>query len=60
MEEEKLTETLQVRVTKGMVEGLKGEAVRRRVRVSDLVRMALSDLITPGPRPDPNRPMRNV
>ena len=55
-----MTETLQVRVTKGMVEGLKGEAVRRRVRVSDLVRMALSDLITPGPRPDPNRPMRNV
>jgi len=56
----KLEERLQIRVSKKMMEGLEQEAARRGVKVSDLVRMTLSDLVTPGPKVDPRRPMRDV
>lgn len=42
----KLEERLQVRVSKKMLEELRKEADRRGVKVSDVVRMTLSNLTT--------------
>jgi len=55
-----LTETLAVRCSPELKQAVEREAERRHVRVSDLIRMTLSDLVTPKPWKDNSRPMRNV
>jgi len=54
----KLGKPLSVRVTDEMYAALLEEAKHRHLRLPDLVRMALSDLLRP--RPDPNRPLRDA
>jgi hypothetical protein len=60
MERDKMTEKIVVRCTPELKEEIWQEAKRRRLTPANLVRMVLSDLVTPKPKVDPRRPMRDV
>jgi len=55
----RLEKLLAVRVTQEMWNDLEKEATQRRIRVPTLVRMIVSDFLTPKPWRDESRPLRD-
>lgn len=56
----RMTDKIVVRCTPELKEAVWKEAERRKVTPTNLVRMVLSDLVTPRPKVDSSRPMRGV